>query len=386
MGRSKKPNLKRRGTSWELDYGLDSEKKRVRRSFKTKKEAETAIAIWVKEHSNDQIKLTHLTNGQRMDVLSAFDILNGHSSLTEAARYFMTHLGPGIEPISLKDLLSAYIDTKKKANRRPRTIDEIKKVIPNFMRHFGLDKMVHEATVKNVEAWLDSLNVGSVTWNGYKQVLSGFFNFAIKRKYIRENPVAGLENVAVDEKLPQLMDVTDVIKLFKALQQHEPELIPYFAIGFFAGLRPVNELGEFCWENINFESKMITVLPATAKKRRQRHVDMSDNLLAWLTPFRKKQGPIFFHDRRARNLRNEAGIVWTPDVMRHSFASFHLALHGDITATSMQLGHTRINVLLSHYRNIRTPKGTAVTKDYAQQYWNIRPDNLDSEAINQTAV
>jgi hypothetical protein len=52
--------------------------------------------------------------------------------------------------------------------------------------------------------------------------------------------------------------------------------------------------------------------------------------------------------------------------MRHSFGSYHLAKHHDISRTALELGHTRPDVLFNHYRNLVKPADT-------ETYWNIYP-------------
>jgi integrase len=108
--------------------------------------------------------------------------------------------------------------------------------------------------------------------------------------------------------------------------------------------------------------------PATAKRRRSRFVKMSGNLIAWLTPYRQTSGTVFYSRRLFRRVIEKAGIsTWTPDVMRHSFASYHLAAHGDANATALQLGHAGApGVLFDHYRALAKPKD-------ARAFWKIAP-------------
>jgi integrase len=201
-------------------------------------------------------------------------------------------------------------------------------------------------------------------------VLCGFFSHARRLGLIDSNPAdrEHLERPRMDEHLPETFSVTSVEKLLTVASRTAPHLVPYLAVGFFAGLR-TSELNGLEWSAIDMDQRLITVRPEIAKKRRQRHVDISDNLLAWLQRHRKHAGRL-----RPKNTRNDldgvikaAGVEWVHNGMRHTFASCHLATHNDISKTCIQLGHTgNPSVLFNHYRNLVKPAD-------AESYWRIRP-------------
>ena len=55
--------------------------------------------------------------------------------------------------------------------------------------------------------------------------------------------------------------------------------------------------------------------------------------------------------------------------MRHSYASYHLALHQSADKTALEMGHRDTNMLFRHYREL-------VTKEAAIGYWNIGPKKV----------
>ena len=112
--------------------------------------------------------------------------------------------------------------------------------------------------------------------------------------------------------------------------------------------------------------------PQTAKRRRQRFVEMSDNLIVWLLPYRKTHGPvsppgITFRRRRVRVL-DKAGVgKWLRDGLRHTYGSYHIALHQDAAKTAFEMGHRgNSDLVYQHYRKL-------VTKSDAERFWQIRP-------------
>ncbi len=54
------------------------------------------------------------------------------------------------------------------------------------------------------------------------------------------------------------------------------ELLPYHAIGLFAGVRPL-ELERLEWQHVDLEEKHIEITAAVSKTGRRRIIDMSPN-------------------------------------------------------------------------------------------------------------
>ena len=88
------------------------------------------------------------------------------------------------------------------------------------------------------------------------------------------------------------------------------------------------------------------------------------NLKEWLkvspeTPLKNKR-------RRKLAIIKAAGLNWAHDIMRHSYASYHLAQFESADKTALEMGHRDTQMLFRHYREL-------VTKEEAQAYWAIEP-------------
>jgi integrase len=220
---------------------------------------------------------------------------------------------------------------------------------------------------EEIEAWLADRPGGAQSMENYRRVIGQVWNFAMKRGMCSRNPVDAIEKVAIDEKMPEHLPVAKVEKLLRSAQKLHPDMIPHLAIGIFAGLRPVNELRGVQWGDINLDDNLLLVRPNTAKKRRSRLVEIAPNLRAWLKRCQKKRGALAYSAKKIAEIRKDAGIKWNPDVMRHTYATYHLAKWNDAAKTALQLGHTRgVEVLFNHYR------GLAKTAE-AEKFWSIMP-------------
>jgi integrase len=152
------------------------------------------------------------------------------------------------------------------------------------------------------------------------------------------------------------------------LESATPELLPYLAIGAFAGLRAA-EIQRLDWSEIDFESGLIEVTAQKSKTAQRRFVTMQPNLREWLLPVLKRRGRITSANFRKEfdQTRVAGGIVdWPQNALRHSFASYHLAHFKNAASTALELGHHDSRVTFAHYRELVRPKE-------AERYWNIRP-------------
>ncbi|MBX7259622.1 MAG: tyrosine-type recombinase/integrase [Candidatus Hydrogenedentes bacterium] len=359
------PQIRRRGRSWQVDCGFIAGK-RVQVSFKTRAEAEAEGARRRGERKAEGDSAYALSPPQRQQALRALEILTGSGyDLVGAAEYVRDHAAPLSARRTIDELLSDYATTKEAAGRRPMTVKSIRYRCGRFVEAFK-GRTADSFSTEELETWFTREKFKGETRAGMRRALLGFFNHAIKRKAARANPANDLERPSRDDELPDAFTVDEVRKILTTAATIEPHTVPYYAIGFFAGLRTA-ELDGLDWREIDFENKTIKVLPATAKKRRTRFVDMADNLIAWLRQHRKTQGPIDGHRHDVDRVRRKSGVEWKPNGMRHSFASYHLAMHENAAKTALQLGHRRQEIVFDHYRQL-------VRKSDAEKYWTVYPD------------
>jgi len=384
--RHKSGIIRQRGVTFQVEINVRG--KRHREKADTLAQAKQLIEQKLTALRNEGIQALSLTADQRADAARAINHLPAGTSLEEAVQQYAKAIGK-LDGATLDDAASFYnrhhkptsgvktvtevmdelIAAKTKALRRASTIADIRHRVGPFAERFG-DRQVQTITSQEIEDWLDESNHLPQTRINYLRVLSGFFNFARRQNLLDINPAdkEHIERPQVDEHLPEIFTLSQVQQLLTTATEHAPRLIPYLCIGFFAGLR-TGELEGLKWPNIDLDQRFITVRPEIAKRRRQRHVEMSDNLLAWLRPYHKQSGPVCPIAKRLMldQLIKDSKVTWVHNGMRHTFASNHLAKHQDIAKTALQMGHTgRYDILFNHYRNLVKPAD-------AEGYWHIMP-------------
>ena len=165
------------------------------------------------------------------------------------------------------------------------------------------------------------------------------------------------------------MTVSDCEQLMQYTASSEPEMVSYMALCLFAGIRPgiEGEISRLDWKDIDLARREVFISDVVSKTHDERFIDISDNLLQWLTPYQQKQGPVFWSRRKAERIREKSGVRWASDCMRHSYGSYHLAMHDNAGKTALQMGHRDIGTLFEHYRR-------AIRKKDAEAFWSIRPE------------
>jgi integrase len=198
-------------------------------------------------------------------------------------------------------------------------------------------------------------------------------NYAVGKKYRPDNPVADIERPILDDR-PVVLTVAQATSLLRVTKDSDPEMLPGLAISLFAGLRR-SEFFALDWSEVDLGNRTIEVKGVKAKTRQRRLVNIAENLLDWLQPYRKINGPITpeknidVFSERLRGLAQRAEIVpWPHNAMRHSFGSYFLGKTKNENLTASEMGNSP-GVVVRHYR--------AVVKDAdVAEYWRITPTNV----------
>jgi len=205
-------------------------------------------------------------------------------------------------------------------------------------------------------------------------ILRTFFKFCCMKYKLPANPAEGilLQIDARDETEVEAYTVNEVKQIMHHAKKHKLYgcATPSFAVGLFAGLRPTEAVG-LDWKDVCFKTNRIRVSPETAKRRRSRLVDMPSNLVEWLKPYAQESGKIISSIMTYRRAKDEifkdAKVKPIADGFRHSFGTYHLALHEDANQTANQMGHRgNTDLVFSHYRKL-------VPKEEGKAFFEVTP-------------
>src|SRR5688500_9077409 len=103
------------------------------------------------------------------------------------------------------------------------------------------------------------------TRDNYRKDLRNLYGFAIKLNHCSTNPLAKLEVATLDDGAPVILTGEQAAALLTAASTFEEgALLPYVAIGLFAGLR-ASEIAKLDWHEVSLDERTIEVIAKKAK-------------------------------------------------------------------------------------------------------------------------
>lgn len=366
---------------------------RKRASRKTRAEAE-ALA---KQHNRDaarreegeRIKRRYLGEEEARrfpiekyrDAVDALAILEGAATLTETARFFMDERARRARRVpTIAELADDYLKDAESAGLRFHSIRDLRHRLKWTVERFGPCR-VDEVTTGDVREWLDNLTkqdgktpVSDNTRKHFRFAARGLFKMAVERQFIESNPanIPARRRKRTSEAQPGILTVDQARKILTQALQEAPDAVPGLALSLFAGTR-ATEMRRLDWADIDLSAGIVKISPKIAKKRSVRNVTIVPNLAKWLCPRRQTEGAIWPHSeslwtKAIRDLASKAGITdWPHNALRHSFGSYHVALHEDPSKTAWEMGHRDSgDLLFENYRQL-------VTKAEAERFFSIEP-------------
>lgn len=328
--------------------------------------------------------VTRLTPEQAADAEAAYKELDGKAPLHVVVRYFLENYREPVRKITVADAFKQFIAERESSNLRPLSIVNLTSRAKELVETYG-GRIVGEIQADTLRELINKPTRGAKTRGNVRRVLHAFFAWAHRQGYAAENCAAKIAPIKADRHEPAILTVEQADELLSAARTYKSgALLPYVALGLFAGLRPT-EISRLTWQRIDLKAKTITLGSDVAKMRSKRIVEMSDNLREWLTPFAVSRPPIvgtnwrrdFDAIKLAVGFGNPKRISkqdkekhpdlkpWTQDIMRHTAISFHLARYQHEGRTAQWAGNSP-DMVQRHYKGL-------VKLTEARRFWKILP-------------
>ena len=376
--------------------GRTASGEQVRRNFRTyaeavghKAELEIAALNVVQAVAT---KRTRLSDDQLAEAEAAIKKLEGTGhKLTDAVEFLLRNWKPSLVVKTVSTAATEFLAEKKAGHLRSRTVQDYKTRVNRLVRACG-ERLVHEISVDELKRVIAPPGIAARTKNGNRRVLFTFFQWAVKSDYCPSNPIEKIDTAPVEDAEPEILTLAEAKAILRAaLDYKEGVLVPYIALSLFAGLRPA-ELERIKWKKIDLKAQLITVRGDTAKMRKRRTVELSENAVIWLLPYvnRAIVGKNFRRDfedvrrmagfqGRGSETQPEAGLKpWVDDILRHTALSYHLGHHKHEGETAAWAGNSP-NTLQKSYKGLVTPEDCAA-------YWSLTPDNLGAVVLRLPAA
>ncbi|MEY4327248.1 MAG: hypothetical protein RIS24_3419 [Verrucomicrobiota bacterium] len=229
---------------------------------------------------------------------------------------------------------------------------------------------IADVTVADINQFLDGLKkLGPVSKNGIRRNIVTMFGFAKKQGYLHPDRKTAAEQTDSFKETEKEIAIFTPEEMERLLLTAPARILPLVAIGGFAGIRSA-EVARLEWKDIKWDRGHIELAGSKAKTAARRLVPLSDNLKAWLAPWRDQTGPILTITDASGALGDTAVKAhipggWRQNALRHSFISYRVALTGDVARTSLEAGNSP-KMIFRHYREI-------VDEEATKAWWSIHP-------------
>lgn len=233
---------------------------------------------------------------------------------------------------------------------------------------------IDEVSAEEVIDFIDEQEVGPRRWNNIRDTVIALW------RYARAQGLLAAEKTSVEliekRRVKVFVQTFTPEEMAEILAAASTRWLPAFVLGAFAGIRPEEVAPKrhykkpgLRWENILWAKKKIDVPAEVSKTGRRRFAPLLPATAAFLAGYRKLSGPIApergsWHEEIER-VSIATGIKWKPDGLRHSFASFRLALVPDLAALSLELGNSP-HMIHTHYLDLQHARE-------ARQWFGLRP-------------
>ena len=188
-------------------------------------------------------------------------------------------------------------------------------------------------------------------------ILSGVFSTAIRHGWCSGNPVARVEVPRVVEKPVPVLTPQEIDAITSTAETYQGGSCAA-AVGMmlYAGIRP-HEVARLSWAQVDLQERAIYILPQHSKTGGARRVTIHKPLLRILKQHKRAGSATICPTNwlhHWRKLRRAAGWdspahPWPQDVLRHTFASYHLSHFRSYAELQLEIGHRDATLLRTRY-------------------------------------
>ncbi len=309
----------------------------------------------------------------------------GHDALMERLRVV---LRLGLQALREREQTVSFAEAARRsiearAGRRPVTLRDLRYYLNRLLREPGLAARPLRA-MRSVECRCLLQRVFGHSPHGFRKaraILHSVFAYGLQQEWCAHNPVDHVVAPAPVEKEIQPLPREAIERLERAasLPQHVAMQLPLHLM-LYCGIRPA-EVQRLRAGDIDWQEGMVRIRPAVSKTGGGRLVPLrfpqplsgrGQGVGQGRTPSVPPSLPepsarILPRgwERRWRALRRAAGFTrWVPDVLRHTFASYHAAHFRNLPALQLEMGHRDSSLLRSRYVSVE-----GVTRETAAHFF-----------------
>ncbi|MFM8471172.1 MAG: tyrosine-type recombinase/integrase [Limisphaerales bacterium] len=359
---------------------------RRKKNFGDKEEAEREAKLTATKLANGENQVLQLTSTDRTIYLEALDRLRPFqrplnlavqeytsaikqlpdgATLKEAVDFFRRRSPAALQKRTVREVADEMLTTKRTANLSDVHLKDLECRLNRFAEAFQMN--ISGVSGSLIQAWLDAMTGSGRTKLNYLRVIAALFKFAIKRKYLPKDAVEEIEAVQQAKEDNGEIEIFTPEEMKEILAAARPEMVPWIAIGGFAGLRSA-EIRRLDWSEVHLAEGHIEIKASKSKTAARRLVPITENLAAWLAPYAQRAGKLTEYTSwwnqfgklalEVSRLREERGqpckFEWRHNALRHSFISYRVADIQNVAQVALEAGNSP-QMVFKNYRQLVTP-------------------------------
>lgn len=295
----------------------------------------------------------------------SFGNMENPPSMRELAEFFKQRRGLNLPARTVQQVVDELVKHKETAQEKGDLSERHVKDLDNRLNRFAKDFacQIADADGPKVAAWLRGLGLSARSQNNFRTAIQNLMTFAKSCGYLPRD-WNELDTVPTAKQKGGTVEIFTPDEINKLLTQAKTaryaKLLAFVAIGGFAGLRSA-ELERLTWQKVDLKRGYITIDATVAKTNSRRIVPIAANLRTWLAPITEKKGHVCVYQNvtnELMKLAKAAGVKWKQNALRHSYASYRLAIVQDPAKVAFEMGNSP-KMIQQHYRELVRPEDGA---------------------------
>ena len=294
------------------------------------------------------------------------------ASILDAVDFFIKFAKPAKGKVSIQEAMDSFDRDNKRRGLSLAYLTKSRTFFSQFRNAFK-DCLMSDVAVRQAKEYIYGNEAwGAASKNSHIRHLRALYSATIKAGHATLNPFKDVSFVKEGQggAGSKVLPVNDAEKLLDfALETGRIAECATLTLVLFCGVR-MEETGRIAWEEITLDADKPRVRVEKAKNNQRRVNDIPDNAVHWLRACRGRGtvAPDNF-TKAMQRLRQKARIPYMQNAARHSFASYHVALHDDAAKTAVLLGHPNPTLLYNTYRE-------CVAREEAIRFFDVVPKPL----------
>jgi len=296
----------------------------------------------------------------------------------EAVRLFLSEAArEKLAVISFPDLVELFLVHIREKKKSRRYVLDMQARLHFAAKTFTAN--IADIKTAEMDKWLASMKKNtSRTKNNYRKAIRTLFRFGREKNYLPREAKTEAEFTTSYDLGSEEIGIYTPEQLEILLSRLSPRMLPFLAIGAFAGLRTA-EISRLEWQHVRFEQNVIAVPASVAKTANRRLAPILPVLAAWLKPFRKPAGKVLesvrdefalaaLFKQAVDAIKGEDGnplLKIVHNGLRHSYISYRVADIKNVAEVALESGNSP-RIIFSSYREL-------VMEEEAKKWFAIMP-------------